>query len=63
LPSLEKISLHFRKRLSLLLSAWWRRLSPKTESQQAFDTAAKKLLEYDRKRALEKYPELVHLPE
>jgi phospholipase C len=36
---------------------------PKTESQQAFDTAARKLLEYDRKRALEKYPELVHLPE
>ncbi|SEK68675.1 alkaline phosphatase family protein [Nitrosovibrio tenuis] len=36
---------------------------PQTESQQAFDVAAKKLLKYDRKRALEKYPELVHLPE
>jgi len=36
---------------------------PQTDSQQAFDAAAKKLLEYDRKRALEKYPELVHLPE
>jgi phospholipase C len=36
---------------------------PQTDSQQAFDAAAKKLLTYDRKRALEKYPELVHLPE
>src|SRR5690348_4936482 len=35
---------------------------PETDSQQAFDAAAKKLLEYDRKRALEKYPELVHMP-
>ena len=36
---------------------------PQTDSQQAFDAAAKKLLAYDRQRALEKYPELVHLPE
>ncbi|HEX8874256.1 MAG TPA: alkaline phosphatase family protein, partial [Nitrosospira sp.] len=37
--------------------------APQTDSQQAFDAAAKKLLMYDRKRALEKYPELVRLPE
>lgn len=36
---------------------------PQTESQQAFTDAAKKLLRYDRARSLEKYPELVHLPE
>lgn len=36
---------------------------PQTDSQQAFTEAAKNLLKYDRKRALEKYPELVHLPE
>lgn len=35
---------------------------PQTDSQQAFAEAAKKLLKYDRKRALEQYPELVHLP-
>lgn len=39
------------------------RVEPQTESQQAFTAAAKDLLTYDRKRALEKYPELVHLPE
>ncbi len=39
------------------------RLEPQTDSQQAFSAAAKDLLRYDRKRALEKYPELVHLPE
>jgi phospholipase C len=38
-------------------------IEPQTDSEQAFDMAARKLLEYDRKRALEKYPELVHLPE
>jgi phospholipase C len=38
-------------------------LEPQTDSQQAFTAAAKDLLRYDRKRALEKYPELVHLPE
>ena len=38
-------------------------LDPQTDSQQAFSAAAKDLLKYDRKRALEKYPELVHLPE
>lgn len=36
---------------------------PQTDSQQAFTEAAKKLLKYDRTRALEKYPELVHMPE
>ena len=36
---------------------------PQTDNQQAFSAAAKDLLKYDRKRALEKYPELVHLPE
>jgi phospholipase C len=34
-----------------------------TERQQAFTAAAKDLLAHDRKRALEKYPELAHLPE
>jgi phospholipase C len=34
-----------------------------TDSQQAFTAAAKKLVAYDRKLALEKYPELAHLPE
>ena len=34
-----------------------------TDSQQAFTAAAKKLIAYDRKLALEKYPELAHLPE
>ena len=38
-------------------------LEPQTDSQQAFTAAAKELLGYDRKRALEKYPELVQLPE
>jgi phospholipase C len=38
-------------------------VEPKTDNQQAFTKAAKDLLQYDRKRALEKYPELVHLPE
>jgi phospholipase C len=38
-------------------------LQAETESQQAFAAAAKDLLAHDRKRALEKYPELVHLPE
>lgn len=37
--------------------------TPQTDSQQAFNMAARKLLMYDRNRALEKYPELVHLPE
>ena len=36
---------------------------PQTDSQQAFSAAAKELLKYDRQRALEKYPELVHMPE
>lgn len=36
---------------------------PQTDSQQAFREAAKDLLKYDRRRALEKYPELVHMPE
>jgi phospholipase C len=38
-------------------------LEPQTDSQQAFTVAAKELLAHDRKRALEKYPELVQLPE
>jgi phospholipase C len=38
-------------------------IEPQTDSQQAFTEAAKKLLKYDRTRALEKYPELVHMPE
>jgi phospholipase C len=38
-------------------------LKPQTDSQQAFTVAAKELLAHDRKRALEKYPELVQLPE
>ncbi len=38
-------------------------VAPQTDSQQAFNAAATKLLMYDRQRALEKYPELVHLPE
>lgn len=38
-------------------------LEPRTDSQQAFTAAAKELLARDRKRALEKYPELVQLPE
>ena len=38
-------------------------VEPQTDNQQAFTKAAKDLLQYDRKRALEKYPELVHLPE
>lgn len=33
-----------------------------TDSQQAFTAAAQKLVDYDRPRALEKYPELAHLP-
>jgi phospholipase C len=33
-----------------------------TDSQQAFTAAAHKLVEFDRPRALEKYPELAHLP-
>jgi phospholipase C len=36
---------------------------PRTDSQQAFTAAAKELLAHDRKRALEKYPELMQLPE
>jgi phospholipase C len=36
---------------------------PRTDSQQAFAAAAKELLAHDRKRALEKYPELMQLPE
>jgi phospholipase C len=38
-------------------------LEPRTDSQQAFTAAAKELLAHDRKRALEKYPELMQLPE
>jgi phospholipase C len=38
-------------------------VDPQTDSQHAFTGAAKKLLMYDRQRALEKYPELAHLPE
>jgi phospholipase C len=37
--------------------------APQTDSQLAFTAAAKKLLMYDRKRALENYPELAHLPD
>ena len=33
-----------------------------TDSQQAFTAAAQKLVGFDRPRALEKYPELAHLP-
>jgi phospholipase C len=36
--------------------------SVQTDSQQAFTAAARKLVEYDRPKALEKYPELAHLP-
>ncbi len=35
--------------------------TPQTDSQQAFAAAAKSLLMYDRKRALESFPELAHL--
>ena len=37
--------------------------APQTDSQLAFAAAARKLLAYDRQRALENYPELAHLPE
>jgi len=37
--------------------------APQTDSQQAFAAAARNLLLYDRKRALENFPELANLPE
>jgi len=37
--------------------------APQTDSQQAFAAAARSLLLYDRKRALENFPELANLPE